>query len=232
MNLFLFFFIFFLIGCEDDHSNYFPLNKIKSWNYNVKIIPEIDETKEYKKTNLSLGEKKILINDKSIKIFPVLKEDGTIFYYQITKNGVFRNGFKFAKDLQINQEKKRIVIPYPVNVGDKWKVDSKTFLILKRYPYYDYRATTDFVVNYKVVSINETIKTPLGKINKCLKIVGNGKTSFIGDSEIGSIQIEVSSEEWYAKDIGLVKTVRIEKTNTDLFGTTKMIQVLENYSKR
>ena len=229
MNLFLFFFIFFLIGCEDDHSNYFPLNKIKSWNYNVKIIPEIDETKEYKKTNLSLGEKKILINDKSIKIFPVLKEDGTIFYYQITKNGVFRNGFKFAKDLQINQEKKRIVIPYPVNVGDKWKVDSKTFLILKRYPYYDYRATTNFKINYEIISKTETVTTPIGKFQDCLFIKGVGKTRFIGNSEIGAIEIKIISKEWYAKDIGLIKTERIEKTNSDLFGTTKMTQILENF---
>ena len=34
------------------------------------------------------------------------------------------------------------------------------------------------------------------------------------------------------KKVGLVKMVREEKTDTDLFGTTKMIQILENYNKR
>ena len=34
------------------------------------------------------------------------------------------------------------------------------------------------------------------------------------------------------KKVGLVKMVREEKTDTDLFGTTKMIQILESYTKR
>ena len=48
---------------------------------------------------------------------------------------------------------------------------------------------------------------------------------------IGSIKIKISSKEWYAKNIGLVKMERIEETDTDLFGTTKMVQVLEKYKK-
>ena len=39
-------------------------------------------------------------------------------------------------------------------------VDSKTYLILKRYPYYDYRATTNFKINYEVISKKEFIRTP------------------------------------------------------------------------
>ena len=81
----------------------------------------------------------------------------------------------------------------------------------KRYPYYDYRATTNFKLNYEILSTKEVIQTPVGKFKNCLKIRGTGKTSFIGDSEIGSIIIEVLSEEWYAKDIGLIKAVRTKK---------------------
>ena len=80
--------------------------------------------------------------------------------------------------------------------------------------------------------MSETIQTPMGKFRNCLKIKGIGKTSFIGDSEIGSIGIDILSEEWYAENIGLIKMVRTEKTDTDLFGTTKMTQLLNNFSKR
>ena len=34
------------------------------------------------------------------------------------------------------------------------------------------------------------------------------------------------------KRVGLIKMIREEKTDTDLFGTTRMIQLLENYKKR
>ena len=61
--------------------------------------------------------------------------------------------------------------------------------------------------------------------------LSKGETNFIGDSEIGSIKIKISSKEWYAKNIGLVKMERVEETDTDLFGTTKMVQILEKYKK-
>ena len=58
-----------------------------------------------------------------------------------------------------------------------------------------------------------------------------GETNFIGDSEIGSIGIKIFSKEWYSKKVGLVKMERIEQTDTDLFGTTKMTQILEGFRK-
>ena len=62
-------------------------------------------------------------------------------------------------------------------------------------------------------------------------IEGLGETNFIGDSEIGSIGIKIISKEWYSKKVGLIKMERIEETDSDLFGTTKMVQLLENYQK-
>ena len=53
-----FFLLFFLISCSEKNSNYFPLDKIKSWTYVVEIIPEVESKILYKKTNTSIGEKK------------------------------------------------------------------------------------------------------------------------------------------------------------------------------
>jgi hypothetical protein len=154
-----------------------------------------------------------------------------VLYTIIKKNsGIFRYGFSFEKEREINRHKKeRLVLPKNLETGTKWNVNSKTFLILKRYPYYDYRATTNFQINYEVISKNQTVTTPLGKFRDCLYLRGVGNTKFIGDSEIGSIDINIVSEEWYAKNVGLIKSIRTEKTNSDLFGTTKMVQTLESY---
>ena len=224
--------LFLLIGCAENDNTYFPLTKIKSWSYKIEIQPEVEKKTIYKKVNLSLGKKKLEINGEKNTIYPFLREDGSIFFYNIEKDGVFRKGFAFSRDNKINIEKKRrVVLPYPQNIGQKWSVESKTYLILKRYPYYDYRATTNFKINYEIISMDEIVSTPVGKFSDCLLVRGEGKTKFIGDSEIGSIQINIISEEWYAKGIGLVKSNRIEKTDSDLFGTTKMTQVLEDFKK-
>ena len=225
-------FLFILIGCSENNHTYFPLGKIKSWSYKIEIEPEVDKKTVNKKTNLSLGKKKLVLEGKKESFYPFLREDGSIFFYKLKKNGIFRSGFAFAKDQNINKEKqKRMVLPSPIKIGKKWSVDSKTYLILKRYPYYDYRATTNFLIDYEVISTDEVISTPTGKFRNCILIRGVGNTKFIGDSEIGSIAINILSEEWYAKWVGLVKSVRVEETDSDLFGTTKMTQVLEDFKE-
>ncbi len=218
-----------LISCSEKKSEYFPLKKIKSWTYRVEIIPEVEKKILYKKTNTSIGEKKIKVEGKEKNVFPVLREDGTTFFYEVSKDGIYRNGVRYLKDKKINFDNKRLVLPKPIQINKKWSNDSKTFLILRRYPYYDYKATTNFQINYRIISMNQNITTPSGTFNDCILVIGEGQTNFIGDSEIGSIGIKITSQEWYSRKVGLVKMIREEATDTDLFGTTKMIQLLETY---
>ena len=225
-----FLFLLILISCSEKQSNYFPLDNINSWTYSVEIIPEVENRILYKKINTAIGKKKIIIDNKEKKIFPILREDGTTFFYEITDQGIYRKGVKYLKNNKINLDDGRIVLPSDIKVNKTWSNDSKTFLILRRYPYYDYKATTNFKIDYKIVSLKETVKTPSGIFKDCILIKGEGQTNFIGDSEIGSIGIKITSEEWYSKRVGLVKMVREEKTDTDLFGTTRMIQLLEDYN--
>lgn len=225
-----FLFLLILISCSEKQSNYFPLDNINSWTYSVEIIPEVENRILYKKTNTAIGKKKIKIDNKEKKIFPILREDGTTFFYEITDQGIYRKGVKYLKNNKINLDDGRIVLPSDIKVNKTWSNDSKTFLILRRYPYYDYKATTNFKIDYRILSLKETVKTPSGIFEDCILIKGEGQTNFIGDSEIGSIGIKITSEEWYSKRVGLVKMVREEKTDTDLFGTTRMIQLLEDYN--
>ncbi len=232
MNFFLLFFLLIIVSCSEKKSNYFPLDRIKSWTYAVEIIPEVENKIFYKKTNNSIGKKKIKVQNKEKILFPVLREDGSILYYEFTDQGIYRKGIRYLKNKDMIIDEERLVLPSSIKLDQSWSNDSKTFLILRRYPYYDYKATTNFQIDYKIMSLNETVKTPSGIFEDCIMIKGEGQTNFIGDSEIGSIGIKITSMEWYSKKVGLVKMVREEKTDTDLFGTTKMIQILDNYNKR
>ena len=126
-------------------------------------------------------------------------------------------------------KKKRTVLPFPLKIGLKWNVESKTFLIKRRYPCYDYGGITNFQLNYKLISTSATLNTSLGKFKHCLLIQGKGKTTFIRENEVGTIEINILSQEWYAKGIGLVKSIRTEQTDTELFGTTRMVQSFVYY---
>ena len=71
-------FLFILIGCSENNHTYFPLGKIKSWSYKIEIEPEVDKKTIYKKTNLSLGKKKLELEGKKGSFYPFLREDGSI----------------------------------------------------------------------------------------------------------------------------------------------------------
>ena len=34
--------IFVIISCSENSSQYFPLDKVKTWSYSVEIIPEVE----------------------------------------------------------------------------------------------------------------------------------------------------------------------------------------------
>ena len=223
--------ILFITSCSENSSHYFPLDKIKTWSYSVEIIPEVENKALYKKIHISMGEQKVSLNEEKKKLFPILRENGTTLYYEFLDDGIYRVGKKFLKEKTITSENKRMVLPFPLTLGKTWDVNSETYLILRKYPYYDYRATTNFKLNYKVASMKETVSTPSGTFKDCILIIGNAETNFIGNNEIGSIGIKIHSKEWYSKAIGLIKMERIEETDTDLFGTTKMVQLLESYQK-
>lgn len=224
------FFCLLIIGCSNQNNPYFPLEKVKSWSYKIDIEPEVEKKTTYKKINIALGKKKLEVDGNKNFFYPFLREDGSIYLYNFDKDGIYRSGSAFSRDRKISTEKeKRLVLPSPLEIGKKWAVESKTYLILKRYPYYDYRATTNFEIEYEIISKSEKVTTPVGKFEDCLLVKGVGKTKFIGDSEIGSIEITITSDEWYARGVGLVKSIRVERTDSDLFGTTRMTQLLENY---
>ena len=43
---------------------------------------------------------------------------------------------------------------------------SKTFLTLRRYPYFDYKAITDFEISNQIISTDEIVKVPAGEFKK------------------------------------------------------------------
>lgn len=230
-KLFFFFFLILISSCNTQ-TNFFPLNEGKMWAYNVEISPGQEEKINYKKTNVAIKKIKVEKNGDKIVVYPIIHENNNIYFYSENNEGIFREAKQFNNNEKIKFESSRkYVLKYPIKNGEKWVSSSKTYLIIRRYAYFDYRATTNFNLNHEISSINEKVQVPAGKFKNCIKVIGNGNTTFIGNREIGTIKINIKTTEWYAPNIGLIKSIREEKTDSDLFGTSKMVQVLEEYIK-
>ena len=232
MKIILFFSLFLVTSCLKDDFDYFPLNNGKIWNYNVTINPGVEDKVIYKKTNFTLNKQnlKIIETNEEKQVYPIIREDNSIYYYSKNEDGIVREGMQHKNNYPILfEDEKKYVLKFPIEIGTNWESISKTFLILRRYAYFDYRATTNFNIKYEITSLNQTVSVPAGKFKDCIKITGTGETTFIGDREIGTIDISIKTDEWYAPNVGLIKSVRLVKTNSDLFGTSKMTQVLDDY---
>ena len=230
-KLILFFLVFFLSSCNSENKNYFPLGENRIWSYRIDIIPEIEKKIVYKKINSGLKKQLITVSEskKQITAFPIQREDNSIYFYNQTENGILRLGVQLNGNKNfVFEENERYVIKYPLKKGNSWNSNSKTYLTLRRYPYFDYKAITDFKLSNQIISTDEVVNVPAGKFRNCIKIKGVGETNFL-DREIGSIKIKILTTDWYAPSIGLIKSIRVEETDTDLFGTTKMVQVLDEF---
>ena len=95
----IFFLILFCLGnsCSFQKANYFPLNENMTWNYRIDIIPEIEKKSVYKKISSVLKKQKIFhpeIN-KEIIVYPLKRENNSIYYYNNSNEEILRVGKQF-----------------------------------------------------------------------------------------------------------------------------------------
>ena len=84
-------------------------------------------------------------------------------------------------------------------------------------------------MKYKIVDRFDSLKLNGKNYKFCIEIEGQGKTSFIGDTRSGPINVEIMNSEWICDGVGVVKQKRLEKTNASAFGNMKFEKNLLNF---
>ena len=67
----------------------------------MEIIPEVENKIFYKKLITLLGKKNHFSNKEKI-LFPVLREDGSLLYYEFTDQGIYRKGIRYLKNKDVD----------------------------------------------------------------------------------------------------------------------------------
>ena len=98
-----------LASCNTEKKSYFPLGEKRSWSYQIDVIPEIETKKIYKKINSSLKKQKITssITNEEITVFPIQRENNSIYFYTKSKIGISRIGVQFSGNKNIIFEKNK-----------------------------------------------------------------------------------------------------------------------------
>lgn len=238
LKLFLIIILFIFSGCNQD-GNYFPLEEKSILNYSLLSTSQVTQNKVSKQTYTVLKKDK----DKAV----VLGNSGQLISYNYSDDGIKRESIDYIKNEYIinidgkikkiknfdlshenlDYEKGHYVIKFPIEIGTSWLVNDKTRLKMK--VGYDkvFETWIPFKLKNKILSTDEKIIIKNKIFKNCIKVVGKGNTSYNAGPPIGDINIVVKNIDWYAPGVGLIKTVRSEKSDSETMENIMTIKTFE-----
>jgi hypothetical protein len=200
-----------LAGCNrgdiGSGTNYFPLTPNSTWTY--QIVAKSQGT-QYQITDRVVG----------VKYVPALKITGSIVdeSYSLARGGT-RPLVYYAKDGYIarlsalDYDQKTILAP-------SWgRSEEAQFLPLQLlpnltwtnviYPYGNLSGSFDINQSHRTFSETREIETPAGRFNHCIRIETQAK--YEGGMYARKKQhLQLTYMDWYAPNVGLIKTVSLE----------------------
>lgn len=207
-------------------DDYFPLNQGLRWEYQLTIEhPERLETKAL--SIESAGETTFKNQTVSIR----QTSDGTDYYLARQADGIYR----VAKRTLVESKPQpdaipRMVLPLPIAQakGKTWSAISQPYLIERVFEGMDVMTadSLQFPMTYSVLSLDETVELPAGKFSHCVLVEGQTDLSLYADARTGHSIVPITTREWYAPGVGLVKLEREEPLNTEVYKGGKMVMEL------
>ncbi|HPY42405.1 MAG TPA: hypothetical protein PLM98_17905 [Thiolinea sp.] len=223
--------LFGLQGCDKPAADdYFPLNQGLRWEYQLSIEhPQHTEAKQLVIENsgtATLKEQPTTIRSTS---------DGTDYYIARQADGFYRMAKRTLVELSPQLDSSpRMVLPLPIQVskGKTWSAISQPYLIERVYEGQDVMTADmlQFPMTYTVVSLDETVELPAGRFDHCVLVEGQTELSLYADARKGDMSIPITTHEWYAPGVGLVKLEREEPLNTDVYKGGKIVMELVKFN--
>lgn len=219
-----------LPGCGGNETDYFPLEKGWTWEYRItRTTSDGAARQKYYVTNLApmkLQEEWVV---------PRKTLAGNVYYYKETAEGFERVAKRTASDADIALDKKRrILLPAPISQGTRWTYPTQTSLLEKTGPPQrtEYRIRAPVKLNYVIESIDDEVRVPAGRFTRCLRVRGAGSSNVNAANYVGRAHVEVEHIDWYAPEVGLVKTIRREKISSPAIDPGELVMELESISRK
>ena len=194
---------------------WFPLGKGRTWTYT--LTPEGEGMEPMKLTVAVVGPEDVggtKVTRERIEI------DGRehFLFVGVDDRGIFRHATQSPEEAAPSLDRDRdYFLEFPLEAGRSWKGEAApTFLDV---------ADTVVPIESTVVSTTDTVRTPAGEFKDCVKVHVTGRAEIRNDFLDGddadekdgetfdpvSGTFSLDEETWYAKDVGVVKSVVTEK---------------------
>ncbi len=215
-------------ACNEKDEVYFPLSEGKYWTYTL-TTQDMDRRSEFKKL-VTNGPIETVDGQQA---YSRNVNDSLLYFYTKDEDGIRQIGSKRPTDINTIFEKQdHFVFRLPLEKGRSWEQDSITgVLAVVMDPFRrHFILNTPVHMRYTVDNVDSTIDVPAGKFNDCAEVKGLGKTRVTPDKSLGTVNIEVTSSDWYCPTVGLVKSERLESTDNKILTHGTFLMELESYS--
>ncbi len=210
-------------------DDYFPLDNGLRWDYQVTITqPHRSDSKTLIIENV--GTERVKDTLTTVR----RTSDGTDYYLAYRDDGVYRVAKRtIVEELAQLDESPRMVLPdNPTSaLGKTWSSITMPYMILRVFEG-DENAKADewrFPMQYSVKSVDATVDVPAGHFTHCVLVEGQAEVSMYTDPRKGETAIPITTREWYAPSVGLVKLERDEPLNTDVFKGGALVMELTSF---
>ncbi|MEW6205905.1 MAG: hypothetical protein AB1516_11340 [Pseudomonadota bacterium] len=223
-------FAFALASCSKvGGGEYFPLSEGMQWQYQLDyVMPDGKNNKDM--TIRTVGMSSFKTEDDEIQGMVRRTSDGTDYFVQERDDGFYRVAKRVIVQTKPQADKTpRLILPKGRNlrVGYTWTMDTSPYVMHWMPPFIEANGSIKpFDLVYEVASMDDTVETPAGIFEKCIRLEATGKMVFYADASAGYQEILINHSEWYAPGVGLVKLEREEPLDTSIMKGGKVTMVL------
>jgi hypothetical protein len=208
-----------VLGCSQPQpsQSYFPLQAGHSWTYQTTTEWESLVVERSTMTLSSLGRESV----EGQAAWHRRSDQGVDYWLGVDNTGVFRVATKSDLDEQPKlDDKKRYVLKEPLQVGTSWQSSTTAYLLHRRQEFpREIRHTHPAIpMNYSIEAVGESVNTPAGSFQSCLRVKGIAVVRLYADPVVGWRDVPLLTQEWYCPGAGLVKLVRQELAGSTFLG--------------
>ena len=160
-------------------------------------------------------------------------DQGTRYYIRATDDGIFRVAKRTLVELYPRLDKaRRWILKQPLQLGNTWSYETHPYVLHRVQPYKESLAKgINFKMAFQIASLTDSVDVPAGRFEKCIRVDGDAQLTVYADGRTGYQDIKINYSEWYAPGVGLVKLIREEPLDTDVFVGGRVVFELERFER-
>jgi len=220
-----------LVACGHgaDDGGYFPLTPGSRWQYRVERTT-MDGSRELRHALSVLDPLANQPADLRVRV----TLDGQRYLYRLNDDGIYRVGIERRHGPRsAEDDQQQLVMPRHPVLDQQWQGRSSTAVLESSAAPWEtlFRAQVPLTMQFRVAALDAAVTTPAGAFKSCLLLEGQGQTDADLGNGVGATHIEVTTREWYAPGVGLVRMERHEQTSAKGLSAGALVMELDDWSQ-